>query len=61
MALDPEDLPVLSMLMDHTTPADIMSTVGIDHDELNARIHRMLEALKPGAAIAQPAPPALRE
>jgi DNA-binding NarL/FixJ family response regulator len=56
MALDPEDLPILGMLMDHTTPADIMNTVDIEHAELNARIHRMLEALKPSAATAQAAP-----
>ena len=59
MALDPADLPVLGMLMDHTTPTDIMRTLDINRDELNARIRGMLDALKPAAAAA-PAPLRLR-
>ena len=47
------------MLMDHTTPTDIMRTLDIDRDELNARIRNMLEALKP-TATAAPAPLGLR-
>ena len=59
MALHPDDLPVLGMLMNHTTPTDIMRTLNIDRDELNVRIRSMLDALKP-AATADRAPPRLR-
>jgi len=51
-ALDPDDLPVLGMLMDHAAPAEIMRTLEIERDELNARIRGMLAALKPAAAAA---------
>jgi len=49
LALNPQDLPILSMLIDHTAPADIMDTLTIERDELNHRIHRMLTALRPAA------------
>jgi DNA-binding NarL/FixJ family response regulator len=49
MALDPEDLAIMVMLIDHTAPADIMDTLTIDRGQLNRRIERMLEALKPPA------------
>ena len=52
MSLEPNDLPILSMLMDHTTPVDIMQTLAIDREELNRRIRRMLIALKPTPALA---------
>jgi DNA-binding NarL/FixJ family response regulator len=48
VALDPRDLPILSMLIDHTAPADIVATLGIEHRQLNRRIERMLTALRPG-------------
>lgn len=49
LALKPQDLPILSMLIDHTAPADIMDTLSINRDELNRRIQRMLTALRPPA------------
>ena len=51
-ALYPDDLPILGMLMDHTSPADIKHTLRIDADELNGRIQRMLDAIKPTPATA---------
>lgn len=48
-ALNPHDLAILSMLIDHTSTADIMDTLTIDRDELNHRIQRMLSALRPPA------------
>ena len=51
LALDPHDLPILSMLIDHTAPADIMDTLSIEHRELNRRIQRMLTALRPAAHV----------
>jgi two-component system response regulator DevR len=45
-ALDPEDLPVLAMLVDGTPAADIASTLRIGAGELRDRITRMLGRLK---------------
>ncbi|HET8952124.1 MAG TPA: response regulator transcription factor [Solirubrobacteraceae bacterium] len=45
-ALDPEDRPVLAMLVDGTSPADIAATLRIDRGELRERITRMLGRLK---------------
>ena len=45
-ALDPEDLPVLAMLVDGTTAADIAATLQIDRATLRDRITRMLGRLK---------------
>jgi len=56
MSLDPRDLPILAMLVDHTAPHEIMNTLAIERDELTARIQRMLDALKPTPATAQDAP-----
>ena len=49
LALDLKDLPILSMLIDDTAPADIMDTLTIGRHELNHRIQRMLTALRPAA------------
>jgi DNA-binding NarL/FixJ family response regulator len=46
-SLEPEDLPVLGMLIDHTPPAEIADTLRIDRGELNRRLQAMLDAVKP--------------
>ena len=45
-ALDPEDLPILGMLLDRTPAADIADTLRIEQAELRNRIERMLSCLK---------------
>ena len=45
-ALEPEDLPLLGMLINHTSPADIVLTMRIDRRELDRRIAAMLGRLK---------------
>ena len=45
-ALDPEDLPLLGMLINRTRPAEIASTMRIERAELDRRIARMLSRLK---------------
>ena len=44
--LDPEDLPILAMLVDRTAAGDIASTLAIDDAALAARVRRMLRRLK---------------
>jgi DNA-binding NarL/FixJ family response regulator len=54
--LDPDDLPLLGMLVNRTPPADIASTMRIARGELDRRIAGMLGRLKvpvPGAGLAQ--------
>jgi len=46
LALEPEDLPILGLLMDHTPLTEIMATLAIERVELNRRVHRMLQALR---------------
>jgi DNA-binding NarL/FixJ family response regulator len=45
-ALDTEDLPILSMLIDRTPPHEIADTLRLDRAELGRRVARMLERLK---------------
>lgn len=45
-ALDPEDLPVLGMLVERTPPSDIADALRIDRSELNRRMTRMLARVK---------------
>jgi DNA-binding NarL/FixJ family response regulator len=45
-ALDPEDLPLLGMLVNHTGPVDIAATLRIDRRELDRRIAAMLSRLR---------------
>lgn len=45
-ALDPEDLPVLGMLVDRTPPSDIADALRIGRSELNHRMTRMLARVK---------------
>jgi two-component system, NarL family, response regulator DevR len=45
-ALDPQDRPVLAMLVDGTSPADIAATLQLGPGELRERITRMLARLK---------------
>ena len=45
-ALDPDDLPILGMLIDRTPAADIADTLRIEQAELRIRIERMLSRLK---------------
>jgi DNA-binding NarL/FixJ family response regulator len=45
-ALDPEDRPVLAMLVDGTSPADIAATLRIGAGELRDRVTRMLGRLR---------------
>lgn len=44
--VDPEDLPILGMLVDRTPAADVAATMRLSLKELNARIERMLAHLK---------------
>lgn len=46
LALDPEDLPILGMLLDRTPPHDIADTLRLEGAELRHRILRMLARLK---------------
>jgi DNA-binding NarL/FixJ family response regulator len=45
-ALDPEDLPVLGMLIDRTPPSDIADALQINRSELSRRLTRMLARIK---------------
>jgi DNA-binding NarL/FixJ family response regulator len=51
-ALDPEDLPLLGMLVNRTSPADIAATMRLERAELDRRVAGMLGRLK------VPVPPA---
>lgn len=51
-ALDPEDLPLLGMLVNLTSPTDIAATMRLERGELDRRVAGMLGRLK------VPAPPA---
>lgn len=44
--LDPEDLPILGMVMDGTPIAEIQTTLGEDRTGLNRRIDRMIARLR---------------
>jgi DNA-binding NarL/FixJ family response regulator len=54
-ALDPDDLPLLGMLVNRTAPADIAATMRIDRPELDRRIAAMLSRLKVPVPAAGPA------
>src|SRR5262249_34746848 len=45
-----QDTPIVAMLLDGTSDADIAQTLGIDDAELTARIERLLARLAPTAA-----------
>jgi DNA-binding NarL/FixJ family response regulator len=45
-ALDPEDLPILGMLLDRAPAAEIASTLRVEGPELRDRIDRMLRRLR---------------
>jgi DNA-binding NarL/FixJ family response regulator len=45
-SLDPEDLPILGMIVRHTAPAEIASTLRIEPRELDRRVTGMLARLK---------------
>ena len=51
-ALDPEDVPLLGMLVNRTSPADIAATMRLERAELDRRVAGMLGRLK------VPVPPA---
>lgn len=51
-ALDPEDLPLLGMLVNRTRPTDIAATMRLERADLDRRVARMLRRLK------VPVPPA---
>jgi DNA-binding NarL/FixJ family response regulator len=54
-ALDPQDLPLLGMLVNRTRPAEIAATMRIDRAELDRRIAGMLRRLGvPVAAAGNP-------
>jgi DNA-binding NarL/FixJ family response regulator len=44
--LDPEDLPILSMTLDETSPADIAKTLRMDVETVNRRLDRMIGRLR---------------
>jgi DNA-binding NarL/FixJ family response regulator len=50
--LDPEDLPILGMVLDGTPDAEIAKTLGLSGDALTRRLDRMLGRLK----VEVPAP-----
>ena len=55
--VDPEDLPILGMLVDHTPVAEVAATMRLTNAELNGRIERMLAQLKvPVPPTAAPPP-----
>jgi DNA-binding NarL/FixJ family response regulator len=43
--VDPEDIPILSMLVHGTSPEDIAEVLGVHERELSARRRRMLSVL----------------
>ena len=45
-ALDPEDLPLLGMLVNRTSPTDIAATMRLERGELDRRVAGMLGRLK---------------
>jgi DNA-binding NarL/FixJ family response regulator len=45
-ALEPEDLPILGMLVEHTAPRDIAAVLRCSAEELQRRLGRMLSALR---------------
>jgi DNA-binding NarL/FixJ family response regulator len=47
--LEPEDLPVLGMLLDGTAYADIALVMGLDHRVLMHRLDRIIARLAPHA------------
>jgi DNA-binding NarL/FixJ family response regulator len=55
-ALDPEDLPLLAMLVNRTSPADIAAIMRLELGELNQRIMGMLARLKVQVPAAGAAP-----
>jgi DNA-binding NarL/FixJ family response regulator len=55
-ALDPEDLPLLAMLVKRTSPADIAAIMRLELGELNRRIMGMLARLKVQVPAAGAAP-----
>lgn len=46
--IDPDDLPILGMLVDHTDRAGIAEVLRVSLEELDERIRRMLGALRAG-------------
>src|SRR5262245_23683354 len=52
-SLDPEDLPLLGMLIHRTAPADIAATLRIERAELDRRIAAMLGRLKASSGSHQ--------
>jgi len=55
--LEPEDLPVLDMLVNHIARRDIADTLGIGRDDLAGRIAAMLDRIKAPVGIANPPAP----
>jgi DNA-binding NarL/FixJ family response regulator len=51
-AVDPEDLALLAMLADGTSPADAADTLRLDHRRVGRRIERLLGRLRAGAVAA---------
>jgi DNA-binding NarL/FixJ family response regulator len=49
--LDPQDLPLLGMLVNRTPPVEIAATLRIERAELNRRITAMLTRLKVGVPV----------
>lgn len=46
LRVDPQDLPLLAMLADRTSPADVAATLRLDGRGLGRRIERMLPRLR---------------
>jgi CheY-like chemotaxis protein len=44
--LDADDLPLLGMLINHTSPVDIAATLRVDRAELDRRVAAMLRRLR---------------
>lgn len=45
LRIELEDLPVMGMLLDETTEADMLDVLGIDAEELDRRVERILQRL----------------
>ena len=44
--LDPDDLPILGMILDGTSPAGVAATLRLEPRDLNARLDRMIGLLR---------------
>jgi DNA-binding NarL/FixJ family response regulator len=51
--VDPEDQPILAMMLDGTSPAEVADTLRVDHRDVSRRIDAMIERLRVEIAAVQ--------